>query len=187
MKSFLTSFDLFSETEIEAVLALGKTERLAKGDFFIKEGSVCRKLAFINSGLVRTYYHSSSSEEITYCFFFAGQMLSAYSSLITGEPTSENLEALADTELFVLSKAVLDKLVASDTRWLLLTKIIAEQQYIELEKRIFLLQKEKAEKRYADLLQSQPEYLQHIPLRYLASYLGITQRHLSRLRKGDSF
>jgi len=187
MKSFLQSFDLFSEDEIEAVLALGKTQRLAKGEYFIKEGSVCRKLAFVSSGLVRTYYHSSEGEQITYCFFFAGQMLTAYSSLITGEATSENLEALVDTELFVLSQATLEKLVGSDTRWLLLTKIIAEQQYIELEQRIFLLQKEKAEKRYADLLARYPEYLQHIPLQYLASYLGITQRHLSRLRKDVSF
>ncbi|MEL7534246.1 MAG: Crp/Fnr family transcriptional regulator, partial [Bacteroidota bacterium] len=153
MKSFLQSFDLFSEAEIDEVLALGKSEKLAKGEHFIKEGSVCRKLAFIESGLVRTYYHSSEGEQITYCFFFAGQVLSAYSSWITAEPTSENLEALVDTQLFVLPKSVLEEREARDPRWLLLSKIIAEQQYLELEKRIFLLQKEKAEKRYADLLQ----------------------------------
>ncbi|MNY26270.1 hypothetical protein D3C86_1601080 [compost metagenome] len=61
--------------------------------------------------------------------------------------------------------------------------MIAEQQYLELEKRLFLFQKEKAKKRYMDLLENQPDYVQQIPLQYLASYLGITSRHLSRLRR----
>jgi hypothetical protein len=60
---------------------------------------------------------------------------------------------------------------------------MAEQEYIKMEKRIFILQKESAEKRYEDLLNNQPLYLQLIPLSYLSSYLGITQRHLSRVRK----
>jgi CRP-like cAMP-binding protein len=55
-----------------------------------------------------------------------------------------------------------------------------------MEKRIFLLQKESAEKRYEDLLTNQPTYLPLIPLNYLSSYLGITQRHLSRIRKSLS-
>jgi len=66
-------------------------------------------------------------------------------------------------------------------------KVVAEQQYIELEKRIFKLQKDNASKRYADLIKHQPEYILKIPLQYLASYLGITQRHLSRIRKEISF
>ncbi len=187
MKAFLQSFGLFSEAEIEAVLALGKQEKLAKGEMFIQEGSISQKLAYIESGLVRTYYHSSEEEQITYCFFFAGELLSAYSSWITGEPTNENMEALVDTELFVLPKNAVDELMGKDPRWLLLSKMIAEQQYLELEQRVFMLQKEKAEKRYANMLKRHPEFLEHIPLQYLASYLGITQRHLSRLRKEISF
>jgi CRP-like cAMP-binding protein len=60
---------------------------------------------------------------------------------------------------------------------------MAEQEYLKLEKRVFMLQKEKAERKYQDLLENHPDYLKHIPLNYLASYLGITQRHLSRIRK----
>ena len=60
---------------------------------------------------------------------------------------------------------------------------MAEQEYINLEKRIFVLQRESAENRYKSLLQTHPHYLNSIPLSYIASYLGITQRHLSRIRK----
>lgn len=66
-------------------------------------------------------------------------------------------------------------------------KMIAEQEYLELEKRFFQMQRDSAAKRYASLLYNQPNYIQEIPLQYLASYLGITQRHLSRIRKEISF
>ncbi|MEL6844278.1 MAG: Crp/Fnr family transcriptional regulator, partial [Bacteroidota bacterium] len=130
----------------------------------------------------RIHYHTSQGEETTYCFTFTGQLLSAYSSFISGEPTKENIEALQSTELWVLPKLALDQMSEADNRWTILGKWIAEQNYIELERRVFMLQKEKAEERYADLLRSHPEFVQDIPLQYLASYLGISPRHLSRIR-----
>lgn len=65
--------------------------------------------------------------------------------------------------------------------------MIAEEQYLELEKRVFQLQKETASQRYANLIKDHPEFIQQLPLHYLASYLGITQRHLSRIRNQISF
>ncbi len=65
----------------------------------------------------------------------------------------------------------------------MLLKILTEYEYIELERRIFMLQKETAENKYLDLIKNQPLLVKEIPLNYLASYLGITQRHLSRIRK----
>ena len=61
-------------------------------------------------------------------------------------------------------------------------KIIAEKEYVELEKWIFNHQKSNAQKRYVDLIHSNPQFVQQIPLHYISSYLGITQRHLSRIR-----
>ena len=109
--------------------------------------------------------------------------MTAYSSLITGLPSPENIQALMPTELWVLQKRDLGTLAHQSINWVLLQKHLAEQQYVELEKRIFSYQKEKASERYQDLLLAQPHYLQHIPLQYLASYLGITRRHLSRIRR----
>ncbi len=114
-------------------------------------------------------------------------MIAGYSSVITGKPTSENIQALTDCELIEFSTSLIDELVSGNRKWLLFTKQIAEDQYVKLEKRIFMLQKESALIRYQELLDNHPEYLQRIPLGYLASYLGISQRHLSRLRKQISF
>jgi len=81
----------------------------------------------------------------------------------------------------------MNKLETSNPNWIKFFKHIAELEYINLEKRIFMLQRESAETRYQSLLNNQPEYLHHIPLHYLASYLGVTQRHLSRIRKNFTF
>ena len=71
----------------------------------------------------------------------------------------------------------------SSTNWLKFSRFVAEQSYIEMENRLLAIQMEPAKKRYEDLIENHPDYLQNVPLKYLASFLGITQRHLSRLRK----
>lgn len=182
MKAFLQSFNILSEEEINAFEQLLKPKKLKKNDFFIKEGSICREVAFVNSGIFRSFYYSSSGEEVTYCFTFPNNFVTAFSSFITQQPSPENIKALTDVELLTISREEVKKLEASSTNWLTLFKVMTEQEYLNMEKRIFLLQKESAEKRYEDLLIHHPEFLQTIPLNYLASYLGITQRHLSRIR-----
>jgi len=124
---------------------------------------------------------------VTYCFTFPNNFITAYSSFVSNQPTSEQIQALTDGYLFVLPKKEIERLIDTRKGWMTFAKIIAEKQYIKRENRIFLLQKEKAKHKYEHLLQTKPEYLQTIPLQYLASYIGITQRHLSRLRREVAF
>ncbi|KIO75100.1 cAMP-binding protein [Pedobacter lusitanus] len=181
--AFLRNFNVLTDTEINDFLSMGTIRQLQKGDFFISEGKFCKEVAFIRSGILRSFFSPESGEEITYCITFPGSLMTAYSAFITSLPTLENIQAISACELLVIQKNDIDKLTKSSMNWVKFFKIIAEQQYIELEKRLFLFQKEKAKKRYMDLLENQPAYVRQIPLQYLASYLGITPRHLSRLRK----
>jgi len=183
MKNYLQTFNILTENEIELFESKVRIKKLEKGDFFIKEGRISKEVAFVVSGLFRSYYYSSSKEEVTYCFTFSNSFVSAYSSFLSQTKTIENIQALTDIELLTISREEILILEKSSTNWLRFFKLIAEQEYIKMEKRIFLLQKESAEKKYKDLLTNQPEYLQSIPLNFLSSYLGITQRHLSRIRK----
>ena len=186
MKEYLKSFNILSEDEIDLFVSKVKYKRLKKGDFFIKEGETCSEIAFIASGFVRSYYHSSSGEETTYCLSLPSSFISAYSSFLTQSKTIESIQALCDVELYTISRNEILEMEETSINSLRFSKFMAEQEYIKLEKRIFLLQKETAEMRYQNLLNTQPELLQLIPLNYLASYLGITQRHLSRIRKSLS-
>lgn len=187
IKKYLHSFEILSETEIDDFIKHTTPKKLNKLDFFIREGEICKEIAFINSGTFRSFYTSNKGEEFTYCIMFPNNFLAAYSSFITGEASFENMQALTEVELLVISKNKVDELAQENTNWLKVFKIIAEQQYIELEKRIYQLQKNNAIERYKDLIENQPQYIQQIPLQYLASYLGITQRHLSRIRKEITF
>ncbi|WP_298487666.1 Crp/Fnr family transcriptional regulator [uncultured Maribacter sp.] len=186
MRDYLKTFNILTDDEINIFEKKVVLKKLNKGDFFIKEGQVSKEVGFVISGLLRSFYHSSSSEEVTYCFTFSNSFVSAYSSFLSQEKTAENIQALTTIELLTISKDEILKLEKSSTNWLRFFKFIAEQEYIKMEKRIFLLQKENAKQRYHDLLTNQPKLLQLIPLNFLASYLGITQRHFSRIRKSTS-
>ncbi len=183
---YLESFNLLTPIEIQSFLDLTTQRHIKKGDYFIRESETCQEVAFIIDGYFRSFYYSSSSEEVTYCFTFKNSFITAYSSLISGDKTAENIQALTDVQLLSISKTNLESLENSSTNWLRLLKTIAEQEYLKMEQRIFILQKENAEKKYANLIEQHPEYLHNIPLNYLASYLGITQRHLSRIRRNFS-
>lgn len=183
MKNHLLSFNLLSATAIELLVAKAKPRTLKKGDFFITEGKFCNEVAFIKSGILRSYYTSKAAEEFTYCITFPDQFMTAYSSLITGAPSQENIQAMSAVELLVLKKSELDAWAEENVNGIKLLKTIAEQQYIHLEKRVFMYQKDTAKERYLALFESHPEYIKQIPMQYLASFLAITPRHLSRLRK----
>lgn len=179
----LGQYAILTLEEIDHFLNLCEYKTLKKGDFFSKENTICNEIGFVLSGIFRSYYYSSEEEEITYCFIFQEHFITAYSSFISQDRTQESIQAITDIEMLVISREAVAKLEQSSTNWLRFLKFLAEQEYIKLERRVFMLQKEKAETRYKDLIENKPQFLQHIPLHYLASYLGVTQRHLSRLRK----
>lgn len=187
IKNYLKSFNVLTDDEIENLILVTTKRDLNKADYFIRQGETCKEVAFVLSGTFRSFYISDKGEEITYCITFPNNLMTAYSSFITGQSTDENIQAITSVALLIIPKNKIDYLASTNPNWIKFLKIVAEQQYIELEKRIFQLQKNNAFQRYMDLIKNQPEYIQNIPLQYLASYLGITQRHLSRIRREISF
>lgn len=183
MKQALQSFNLLQAAEIDFLLSKAQHKTLRKGEFLIKEGRTCHEIGFVQSGMFRVFYHNSAGEEVTSCFIFANTFAASYTSFITQTPTLENIEALTDISLLTLPADLIFSLEQSSTNWANFSKTIAQQEFIYMEQRLLLLLMESAEFRYKHLLEHYPSYLQLIPLNYLASYLGITQRHLSRIRK----
>jgi len=183
LDNYLRSFQVLSEEEIRHFVNQAETKVIPKGGFFAESGKVSTKIGFIKQGILRSFYWSSIQEDITYCFRFSNSFASAYSSYLTGKPSLESLQAITDVEVLVWTKQQLIALEKESSNWTMLLKILTEYEYIELERRIFMLQKETAENKYLDTIRNQPQLVKEIPLNYLASYLGITQRHLSRIRK----
>ncbi|MBP1167938.1 MULTISPECIES: Crp/Fnr family transcriptional regulator [unclassified Chryseobacterium] len=186
-REYFRSFNLFSEDEIEEFLKFSELRLVNKNDYFIQEGELCKEVGLVKSGIFRSFYTSDEGKDMTYCFRFPNHMIAAYSSFVSGCPSKESMQAITNAELIILKKEAVDELVKNSINWTKFLKIIAEQEYLELETRFFQLQRDSAAQRYETLLKNHPDYIQNIPLQYLSSYLGITQRHLSRIRKEISF
>jgi CRP-like cAMP-binding protein len=141
ISDFLNSFDIFTPSEVAAFEEKTTLMSIKKGDFLIQEGQLCKEVAFLKTGILRSFFSPESGEEITYCITFPNTLTTAYSSFITGLPTLENIQAVSAAELVVIQKTDLDQLSQSSLNWTRFLKMIAEQQYLELEKRLFLSSK----------------------------------------------
>lgn len=187
IRDYFGSFGIFNPEELADLETFFEYRKLEKQACFIREGETCREVAFVLSGVFRSFYTDREGADYTYCFRFPGDWIAAYSSFITGDPGQETLQALTEAEIWVIRKDKTEALTRQNPKWERFFRLIAEQQYLELEKRIFQLQKNNAATKYKTLLQDQAELVQKIPLQYLASYLDITPRHLSRIRKAIAF
>lgn len=183
LEKLFNAYGVLSHKDIDKGLKYFTPRSYKKGALLIEAGNTCRWIGFVTKGIVRNFYISSKGEEITYCITFPNTFITAYSSFISGERTFENIHAITDVDMLVIEKERFLELIHSGKAWLQFSNHFAEQSYVLMENRLLALQMESAENRYAELLQRTPEYIREVPLKYLASYLGISQRHLSRLRK----
>lgn len=183
MIAFLKSLQILSESELEKLNGITENKFLKKNDFVIKEGAICNEIVLIKKGILRSFFTNSEGNEITKCIAFENELASAYSSFITQQPTFENIQAICDTELVTIKRKDLYNLYETSSEWQSVGRLLTELHYIESENRTVSFQKQTAKERYEALISNHSKYLKFIPLKYLSSYLGITSRHLSRLRK----
>lgn len=186
MKSLLATFGTLQEADYIELEQLLQTIHLQKQDYFIREGQVCKQIAYIQSGILRAYYTKDNGEEITDCIMFEGQFVTAYASLITGAPAYEHIQAVTECELLMLDRSTLYHLYDTNVRWANTGRVFGEREFVLMEERIRSFQQHSAKERYGKMVQLHPKMVQQVPLQYLASYLGITPQHLSRLRKTGS-
>ncbi|MGM5631482.1 Crp/Fnr family transcriptional regulator [Apibacter raozihei] len=183
MLNYFQSLNLLTSEELLYLEEKSYTRQLNKGDYFIREGEINHEIAWIKKGIIRSFYTTEKGDEFTYCILFENTLITALSSYISGKPTTENMQAVCNTQLEVIKKEDIVSFMKSSVNFMKVEKMLIEKEYIELEKRMFSFQKENAAERYNELLKNQSEYIKQIPLQHLASYLGISLRHLSRIRK----
>jgi CRP-like cAMP-binding protein len=183
LQSFLQRYDILTSDEIEFITSLMRVRRMKKGELFVGEGIVSQEFAIVQIGFFRHFIRTDSGEERSYSITFPSQIIASYSSLLLGSEAQENIEAITDAELLVLPFDFLERHLQHNINWLSFSKTIIKAEYVKLEERIFSLLNEPPKQRYLELLNHKPHYIQQIPLKYLASFLGISARHLTRLRK----
>ncbi len=155
---------------------------LQKGEFLIKEGEVCNHVSFISSGLLRMYMNSNGLE-VSLGFVGTNEYISSYESFLTRSPSLENIDAIENTTLIQLNFDNMQILYNKKPIYQKVGRKIAEQLFIWLNQRSSALLLLTPEQRYDQMIENNPYLLQSVPQYMLATYIGITPRHLSRIRK----
>lgn len=158
------------------------TKELQPLEILNAEGKTCEQEAFVEKGLLRSYYYKSEVEH-TNQFFFEGQWVADYESFITQSPSKVTIQALEACQLFVISKSDIDQLSTELPDWDVLGKTFFERLYIKKEKRNASLLLASATERYLTILEEQPRLIARVPQYYIAQYIGVKPESLSRIRK----
>jgi CRP-like cAMP-binding protein len=180
---YINNLIQLSNEEINILDKILTYKKINKKELIAENGKVCQKVLFINDGYFRFYHIDSKGNEITSDFYFAPSFITSYTSFITGTPSFVNVQAMNDMEVIEFTKKDLYNLYDTYPKIERLGRLIAEAVAIISEEHLFLLLNQTAEMRYKRLLEIYPQYVNKIPLQYVASYLGITQETLSRMRK----
>ena len=159
----------------------------AAGENVIEAGDRVREINFVVTGLARYYYLTSEGKEFNKSFARTGQVLSSVSSLVSGAPSPFSIQALEPCECLTISYADLEELCNGYREWEILARRLLEQLAIKKERREadFLLLS--ASERYTKFLDEFADVADRIPNYHIASYLGITEVALSRIRKRLGF
>ena len=152
-----------------------------KGKLLMKADKVERNIYFIKKGIVRAYADYEGSE-ITFWFGKEGDAILSMKSYVSSEKGYENIELLEDCELFELNGERLQKLFMADLYIANWGRKLAEKELVKTEERLISRQFRSAAERYRELINDQPDLIQRVQLGQIASYLGITQVTLSRIR-----
>jgi CRP-like cAMP-binding protein len=154
---------------------------LPKNEYLLNEGQVCRYLYFLEKGALRGFYNLEG-KEITHWFGFENDFVTSFHSFITCQSAVENIQLIESSILWAISKERLTGLFNRFHEIETLVRIIYEKYYIRLEERYVNAQFKTAKELYENMLQQTPHILERVPLGYIASYLGISQETLSRIR-----
>ncbi|MDX2432120.1 MAG: Crp/Fnr family transcriptional regulator [Bacteroides sp.] len=177
----LKAFAPFTDYEIETAEPFLRTVSIKKGSFFSKAGMITDRVGFVSQGLLRSFYTIKDKETTTY-FLQVGSFAAALLSFLQMKPAVENIQALEDSELIVISRKDLFKLYDENWKWQQVGRVLIENYYVIMEQRSIGLQSLSAQERYAIFLKEFPDVIKSVPLHQIASFLGITPETLSRIR-----
>ena len=181
LTTFLSTYINLPEEELESIAGMFKRRTVKKNDYLLREGETCKDLVYVQEGCLRLYYIADSIE-VSVWFSFKHNSAIEISSFISEKPSEYFLQAIEDSEILYLPKTELNKLYNTHPKMQELMRKFWEDVVLNLIERFTALQRDSAEQRYRDLL-NKPAYLQTIPQKYLASFIGVTPSSLSRIRK----
>lgn len=168
---------------IEEALDCFEVKEVGRHGFHLNEGQVSNEYGVVESGFLRAFTHSPEGDEVTTAFFPPGSVVLEVASFFHRTPSQESVEALADSRLWVISFQKLNALFHAHAAFREFGRSVLVKGFAALKLRMLSMVNQTADERYRALLQSAPDIFQQAPLKHIASYLGVTDTSLSRIRR----
>ncbi len=179
---YILKFGSLNKQQIELIVTKGKSLTIKKDNYFSEAGKIPKQVGFIIDGVIRGCYYNNRGEEITRCFITENSLVCDYVNFEANTSSTEYLQAATDCSLIVFSQKDWEELSHIIVGWdNIKNKMVQLCMYQKSRKGPVISQD--ATTRYLEFLENYPTIINRIPLSYIASYLGVTQQSLSRIRK----
>lgn len=172
--------------EQELIKTFFSPKKLRKKQYLLQEGDVCKYMAFVEKGLLRSYNVDDKGYEHMIQFAWDGWWISDTYSFLSQEPSAYNIDAIEDAELLLMSLSHFEDMTLKVPKMERYFRILFQKNIISKERRLINSISYSAEEKYINLSGARPDLIQRIPQNLIASYLGITPETLSRIRKNLS-
>ena len=173
----------FTAKELEFIKPHLEFRTLKKGQFYLKQGEIQKKLGFVTLGLLRQYYIDLNGKEITVNFTTENNFSTDYNAFIQQTPSKHNIKCLEETTIIELEYKYIQKGYLAFKNYECFGRLIAEKVLIQRQKRIESLLFDSAEIRYLNFIKTHSNLFNRVSLSHLSSYLGVERQSLSRIRK----
>ena len=184
VRNYLEQIAKVSDEDWRIFSSFLKQQTIPKKTVFHKKGKIENYISFLEKGIVRLFIPTDDPEkEITFGFSFKYEFVSAYDSFLTRQPSTYQLETLTETSLWSISYQDLQEVYSKTKMGNLIGRITSERLFLIKSKREQSLLFDDAKTRYLNLFKERPKLIAQIPLKFIASYIGITPQALSRIRK----
>ena len=171
-----------SENQFEKIKGYFQLKTLKRNEYLLQVGETCRHNYFVNSGCIRFFTVNEEGQELTRYFSFKNKFATAFTSFISQKPAIENMQSILKSEVLVIARKDFYYLVDTVPEVNQVYRYALEMAYIMSQERIYGFQGQSALERLKWLMHHQPKILSKLPNKVIASYLGVTQFTLSRLK-----
>lgn len=172
-----------SQTVVSQIAAQFHEKVILKHDYLLRAGTVSNEYFFLTDGCLRAFTHDANGRDVTTNFFTNNRAVFEVSSLFLRLPSTENIQALSDSRGYCLSFETLNQLFHSIPEFREFGRLMLVKEFATFKQRSLSLINQTAEERYLDLMTTDRDVFRYAQLRQIASYLGITDTSLSRIRR----
>ena len=183
--AFLNSIYPLSQSAREYLIQNLKEIEIPKKKFLLKQGRICHNIYFVEKGLLRCFY-TKNDKEVNSWFMKEHDVIFSVESFLNQTPSYENIQVLEDSILHYITYDELQYLYNNCPEFNFIGRVVTEEYYKLSEQRLYSLRMQKANERYNFMMNNFPHIILRVPSKYIASYLGITEETLSRIRASNA-